>query len=99
MIRTQIQLPDELYARAHELAEAREISMAELVRRSLELLLSQYPEPAKTVSGWRMPKPLNLGWRGLSDAEIKDVAQASSFESDPTSSKPTKSPRRMYAER
>jgi hypothetical protein len=46
-----------------------------------------------------MPKPLNLGWRGLSDAEIKDMAQASSFESDPTNSKPTKSPRRTYAKR
>jgi len=99
MVRTQIQLPDELYARAHELAEAREISMAELVRRGLELLLSQYPEPAKTISSWRMPKPLNLGWRGLSDAEIKNLAQSSSFESETTNSKTTKSPRRTYAKR
>ena len=43
MVRTQILSPDELYAQAKRVAEAREISMAELVRRGLETILSQYP--------------------------------------------------------
>jgi hypothetical protein len=84
MIRTQIQLPNEIYRRARELAEAREISMAELVRRSLELLISQYPEPDKTVKSWQMPKAFDLGWRDLTDEEIKEQAQMSSIESEIT---------------
>ena len=84
MVRTQIQLPNDIYKRARELAESREISMAELVRRSLELLISQYPEPEKMVKDWRMPKPLSLGWRGLTDEEIKEQAHMSSIEIEQT---------------
>ena len=47
MTRTQIQLPDDVYARARKVCEAREISFAELSRRGLEYMLSVYaPEPA-----------------------------------------------------
>ena len=53
--------------------------MAELVRRSLELLISQYPEPDKTVKSWQMPKAFDLGWRDLTDEEIKEQAQMSSI--------------------
>jgi hypothetical protein len=80
MTRTQIQLPDEVYRRAKRLAELREISMAELVRRGLELILSQYPEPAQVKRDWQLPAPRNLGWRGLSHAEVKDLAQMSETE-------------------
>jgi hypothetical protein len=75
MVRTQIQLPDEIYRRARQLARSREISMDELVRRSLELLISQYPDPGSTLEDWRMPKPMHLGWKGLDDGEIKELAQ------------------------
>jgi hypothetical protein len=85
MVRTQIQLPDEIYRRARQLAKSREISMAELVRRSLELLMSQYPDPASTLEDWSMPKPMHLGWKGLDDSEIKEFAQMSSMESELTS--------------
>jgi hypothetical protein len=80
MVRTQIQLPDAVYRRAKQLADAREISMAELVRRSLELLLSQYPEPDRITKDWHFPTARKLGWRGLSHAEIKDIAQRSELE-------------------
>lgn len=80
MIRTQIQLPDAVYRRAKQLADAREISMAELVRRSLELLLSQYPAPDRTIKDWQFPVSRNLGWRDLSHAEIKEIAQRSELE-------------------
>ena len=36
MIRTQIQLPEDVYLEAKRLCEAREVSMAELARRGLE---------------------------------------------------------------
>ena len=55
MIRTQIQLPDELYARAKRLAEAREMSLAELARRGIESLLSQYPIPEEVPQSWEVP--------------------------------------------
>jgi hypothetical protein len=78
MRRTQIQLSDDIYKRAKEVAETREISLAELARRGLEYMLSVYaPESA---GNWQPPTPRRLGWRGLSDAQLKDQAQMSSAE-------------------
>jgi hypothetical protein len=54
MTRTQIQLPDRLYARAKRFAAERELSLAELTRRGLELLLDRYPE-AGTSRPWQLP--------------------------------------------
>lgn len=80
MTRTQIQLPDETYARAKKLCEAREISLAELARRGIEYILSVYdPEPEKNRE-WHPPKPRKLGWMGLSDEEIKREAQLTNTE-------------------
>ena len=80
MVRTQIQLPDEVFARAKKLCEAREISLAELARRGIEYILSVYtPEPG-TTGEWQPPKPRRLGWKGLSDAEIKAQAQLTTAE-------------------
>jgi hypothetical protein len=45
MVKTQIQLSDELYARVKKLAERKEWSLAEAFRRGAELLLQQYPHP------------------------------------------------------
>ncbi|HEY7270049.1 MAG TPA: CopG family transcriptional regulator [Dehalococcoidia bacterium] len=44
MTRTTISLPEELLKKARREAAARDISMAELVRRSLESALEQAPE-------------------------------------------------------
>ncbi len=80
MIRTQIQLPDDVFARAKKVCVAREISLAELARRGIEYILSVYaPEPGAHQE-WRPPKPRDLGWRGLSHAEIKEQAQMTSAE-------------------
>ena len=84
MIRTQIQLPDEVYARARKLCESREISLAELARRGIEYILSVYaPEPGADEE-WQPPKPRRLGWKGLSDAEIKAQAQLTAAEAAAT---------------
>ena len=78
--RTQIQLPDDTFARAKKLCEAREISLAELARRGIEYILSVYaPEPDANRE-WQPPKPRNLGWKGLSHAEIKAEAQLTNTE-------------------
>lgn len=56
MTRTQIQLPDELYQRAKAFAAEREISLAEMTRRGLELFLARFPESRPRKQAWKMPK-------------------------------------------
>jgi hypothetical protein len=62
MTRTQIQLPDELYRQAKAMAAAREISLAELVRRGLEYMLAVSAQvcPAEK-DAWQLPEPAHLG--------------------------------------
>src|ERR1035437_3904125 len=43
MIKTQVQLPDELYHTAKAIAEQREWSLAEVVRRGIECMALAYP--------------------------------------------------------
>jgi hypothetical protein len=92
MTRTQIQLPDDVYARARKVCEAREISFAELSRRGLEYILSVYAQEPSAQKEWQLPKPRNLGWKGLTDAEIKHEAQLTAAEIMHTA-KPKRKPR------
>lgn len=80
MTRTQIQLPDDTFARAKKLCEAREISLAELARRGIEYILSVYAPAPDAKRDWQPPKPRRLGWKGLSDAELKAQAQLTATE-------------------
>ena len=80
MTRTQIQLPDVVFAKAKKLCEAREISLAELARRGIEYILSVYAQEPGKPDEWQLPKPRNLGWKGLSHAEIKEQAQLTTAE-------------------
>jgi hypothetical protein len=54
MIKTQVQIPDELYHRAKQIAKEREMSFAEVVRRGLEYMAQAYPpsKPKEGVSGF-----------------------------------------------
>ena len=54
MIKTQVQLPDELYFKAKAIAEQREWSLAEVVRRGLEYMAHAYPVN-ETKAGWELP--------------------------------------------
>ncbi len=63
MIKTQIQLPDELYRSAKSLAERQEWSLAETMRRGLEALLARYPEAPN--KDWQLPEPRPLGGDGF----------------------------------
>lgn len=76
MTRTNIQLPDDVYAHALQVCELQQISFAELVRRGVEQLLSAYAAQPTNQETWQLPKPRHLGWKGLSDAELKEQAQA-----------------------
>lgn len=61
MIRTQIQLPDELYRAAKEFAGRKEWSLAELIRRGLEDILCRYPGGPGAETEWELPKARPLG--------------------------------------
>ena len=55
MIRTQVQIPDELYERAKRFSRERELSLAEVVRRGLELFLDRYPAEPLSEEAWVLP--------------------------------------------
>jgi hypothetical protein len=61
MTRTQIQLPDLLYKQAKQLAEVREISLAELVRNGLEYMLRVSAPVEDSCKEWQPPTPRKLG--------------------------------------
>ncbi len=54
MIKTQVQLPDELYRTAKAIAEQREWSLAEVVRRGIEYMALAYPLRT-TAKPWELP--------------------------------------------
>lgn len=61
MKRTQIQLPDWLFTVAQDVATRKEISLAELVRRGLEYMVSITPAAGTDVSKWQPPTAHPLG--------------------------------------
>ena len=73
MVRTQVQLPDDVFAKAKKLCEASEITFVD------PMLCVSSLEPIKE-NKWQLPKPRNLGWKGLSHAEIKEQAQFTAAE-------------------
>jgi hypothetical protein len=82
MIKTQVQIPDELYRDAKAIAKQYEMSFAEVVRRGLEQMRMHYPLRRKAPKHWEPPTPRKLGWKNLSPEELKDAAQMTTFEED-----------------
>lgn len=74
MIRTQIQLPDELYRDAKRLAEEHEITLAEVMRRGLEHMIRIYPPRDATTSGWQLPEPRHLGRFRVPEERWRELA-------------------------
>jgi hypothetical protein len=61
MVKTQIQLPDELYAEAKRVAREREMSLAEVVRRGVEYITRVYPPVSAKPAAWSPPPASDLG--------------------------------------
>lgn len=61
MKRTQIQLPDWLFAVAQDVATSKEISLAELVRRGLEYMVAVTPNVGISNKKWQPPASHSLG--------------------------------------
>ena len=73
MTRTQIQLPDDLYQRAKSFAAERELSLAEITRRGLELFLERYPESNSVKRNWTLPK-VNGGGIKVPLSDLREIA-------------------------
>ena len=79
MIKTQIQVPEELFRELRSFARQREWSLAETFRRGAELLLQVYPDPPQAEAAeWTPPTSSKAGWKGLSAAQIRDAGFADS---------------------
>lgn len=62
MIKTQVQIPDELFDRAKRVAAEKEWSFAEIVRRGLEQMVLRHPgRGLSSPDGWQLPEPVDLG--------------------------------------
>ncbi len=73
MIKTQIQIPEDLYQELKGLARRKEWSLAETLRRAGENFLQQYAEAGgdTTETHWTPPTSRQVGWRGLSAEQLK----------------------------
>ena len=77
MTKTQIQVPEELFADLKDFARQREWSLAETFRRGAELLLETYAKDAAPASQpWEAPSSRGVGWKGLSAEQLRDLAFA-----------------------
>jgi len=75
MMKTQIQVPEELYREIKSFAKAREWSLAETFRRGAELLLEVYDgDPFPPGTPWTPPSSAQVGWQGLSPEQLRDAA-------------------------
>jgi hypothetical protein len=73
MTRTQIQLPDELHRRAKRFSVEREISLAEITRRGIELFLERFPASRPGKKSWKLPR-IDSGGIRIPLARLHDVA-------------------------
>ncbi len=75
MIKTQIQVPEALFAEIKKLARRREWSLAETFRRGAELLLETSVDGAPPASdAWQPPTSNSVGWKGLTAEQLRDLA-------------------------
>jgi hypothetical protein len=74
MVRTQIQLPDDIYRKAKGIAARHEISLAEVVRRGLEHMIRAYPASSGDDAPWKAPSPLHLGEFLAPPTSFRDLA-------------------------
>lgn len=75
MTKTQIQVPEKLFAEIKHFARCREWSLAETFRRGAELLLETYAGDTPPASrAWEPPTSDCVGWKGLTAEQLHDLA-------------------------
>jgi hypothetical protein len=76
MTRTQIQLPEPLFVRLRSIAQTRNVSVAELIRRGMELYAMTCPEVKASEPPWTMPVLRGSGGHLMDPATVKVEASA-----------------------
>ena len=75
MVKTQITVPDELYAQAKDIAKTREWSLAEVFRRGLEYMVSTHPEVVAGES-WELPElPAESFKEGIDKVDLRSLSE------------------------
>lgn len=82
MIKTQIQIPEELYGELKNLAKRKQWSLAETLRRAGESFLQQYPSTYRGSKEWHPPVSEQAGWMGLDADALKEAAMDDGFALD-----------------
>lgn len=76
MIRTQIQLPDQLYREVQRVARDQEWSITEVIRRGAESVIRAYPAlKQKPSEGWKFPPPIRSRMLVHDPAALRDLVQ------------------------
>lgn len=73
MYRTQIQLPESLRKEVQRVSRKQEWSVSEVVRRGLEVIVSQYPASKDGRAGIGGLKPLGSRLRVTDPEELKNI--------------------------
>jgi len=77
MTRTQIQLPDPLLKRLRNIAKAKDLSLAEIIRREMEKYAETFPEDLEPKNPWKFPVlPRGSGGFKVDPATINVEADA-----------------------
>jgi len=84
MVRTQIQLPDQLYKEVQRVAETQEWSIAEVIRKGAESITRAYPPIKERRAGlWRLPPPIRSKMLVHDPVELRDLIRDDSDPSIP----------------
>ena len=84
MIKTQVQLQDELYYKAKAIADQREWSLAEVVRRGIEYMALAYPVKASTKP-WALPMLKSGDFRpNFDQLDLKALSASDELREDPS---------------
>jgi len=79
MVRTQIQLPDQLYREVQRVARDQEWSIAEVIRRGAESVIRAYPAlKQKSPSGWKLPAPITSRMLVHDSESLRDLVHEDS---------------------
>ena len=76
MTRTQIQLPDPLFKRLRSIAKAKDLSLAEIIRREMEKYAETFPEELTPKMPWKFPVLPRSGGFKVDPATIKPEVDA-----------------------
>ena len=80
MVKTQIELPDALYEAAKRMAQKDDVSIAQVVRRGVEILVRTSSDKVAKAKRWHPPVIRNATWTGLTPEQLRDLAQETTTE-------------------